>query len=188
MTITQNICRYSLTLILSLLCINAFADTAEELGDNPEVSESIMTRAKEGNTWDMVFVGDMYRFSKTCKRPQMAFKWYLKAMRAEGISYHVEIVAECYDAGLGVIKDDVEAYAYYNISGMELESSRIKRDELSKKMTPSQIEAAQKRSKELLVGIAAAEKQREKKFREALIEGFEKYHNERDKKWWQFWR
>jgi hypothetical protein len=171
-----------LTLILSLLCINAFADTAEELGDNPEVSESIMTRAKEGNTWDMVFVGDMYRFSKTCKQPQMAFKWYLKAMRAEGISHHVEIVAECYEVGLGVIKDDVEAYAYYNISGMELESSRIKRDELSKKMTLSQIEAAQKRSKELLVGIEPARKQYLKKFNQQVMEGYQKFLDQRDKK------
>jgi hypothetical protein len=177
-----------LTLILSLLCVNAFGTTSEELSDNPEVSESIMTRAKNGDTFNMIFVGDMYRFSKTCKQPKEAFKWYLKAVLQDGDPYHLAIVAECYEVGRGVIKDDIEAYAYYNISGMELESSRIDRDKLAKNMTPSQIEAAQKRSKELLVVIEPARKQYLKKFNQQVMEGYQKSLDQRDKKWWQFWK
>jgi hypothetical protein len=60
-----------------------------------------------------------------------------------------------YETGDIVAKDYVEAYAYYNIAAVDFEGARASRDKLEKQMTPSQIEAGQKRSKELQKEIEA---------------------------------
>jgi TPR repeat protein len=60
-----------------------------------------------------------------------------------------------YETGDIVAKDYVEAYAYYNVAAVDFEGARASRDKLEKQMTPSQIEAGQKRSKELQKEIEA---------------------------------
>ncbi|NBY42109.1 MAG: hypothetical protein EBQ49_02160, partial [Verrucomicrobia bacterium] len=55
----------------------------------------------------------------------------------------------CYDTGTGVLKDQVEAYAYYNLASITNEVAQKNRSVIEKTMTQSQIEAGQKRSKEL---------------------------------------
>ena len=74
-----------------------------------------------------------------------------------------DAVAQCnlgvyYYKGEGVLKDLVEAYAYYNLAGITLEDARENRDNLEKEMTPSQREAGVKRSKELQAEIEARRK------------------------------
>lgn len=61
----------------------------------------------------------------------------------------------CYANGVGVQKDQVEAYAYYDLAGSTFESACEQRDKLAKEMTPEQIKAGQKRSKELQAEIEA---------------------------------
>jgi hypothetical protein len=48
-----------------------------------------------------------------------------------------------------VSKDEVEAYAWYNLSALSFEKTRDLRDILEKKLSSSEVQAGQKRSKEL---------------------------------------
>ena len=55
----------------------------------------------------------------------------------------------CYAEGRGVLKDEVEAYAWFNISAVTLEFSKDNRTTLEKRLSRTEIEAGQKRSREL---------------------------------------
>jgi hypothetical protein len=68
-----------------------------------------------------------------------------------------------------VLKDSVEAYAYFILAGINSDLARKKRNELEKEMTPAQIRAGQKRSWELQVEIDSRKASKEMK-------------------WWEFWR
>jgi TPR repeat protein len=84
--------------------------------------------------------------------------WSEYVMNTDGKS--PEYIGDLFLKGEGSIKDKVEAYAYYNIAGIDNAQARQKRDLLEIELTPSQIEAGVKRSKELQA--------------------------EKSKKWWQF--
>jgi TPR repeat protein len=82
-------------------------------------------------------------------------KWIRKAADQGYASAQVEL-AKLYALGEVVMKDYIESYALFNIAGMKSEYARECRDELEKKMTADQIEAAQKRARELQAQIEAA--------------------------------
>ena len=60
-----------------------------------------------------------------------------------------------YLLGLGVEKDYVEAYAWFNLASVIDADSAKYRDELEKKMSPQQVAEAQKRTKVLRAEIEA---------------------------------
>jgi len=79
-------------------------------------------------------------------------KWFRKSAE-QGNPFGQLSLGICYERGAGTLKDKVEAYAYYNLASVTNEPAREMLNELEKEMTPSQIEAGQKRSKELLESI-----------------------------------
>ncbi len=83
-----------------------------------------------------------------------AVKWFRKAAEQghAGAQYHLGI---CYYKGKGVARDFVEAYAWSNLGSNTEETSGRQRDELERKMSPQQVTAAQKRTKELRAIIEA---------------------------------
>jgi hypothetical protein len=75
-----------------------------------------------------------------------AAKWYRKASE-QGYVLAQYYLGDCYANGDGVAKDLIEAYAYWNQGTVEY--SRRKLAALEKQMTPEQIAAGKKRTKEL---------------------------------------
>jgi len=84
----------------------------------------------------------------------MAAFWFKKSAD-QGSPIAQYNLGNCYKIGQGVIKDIVETYAYFNLSGISHEPARKNREKLEKEMTRSQITAGQKRSKELQKEIEA---------------------------------
>ena len=62
-------------------------------------------------------------------------------------------LADCYASGNGVIKDEVEAYAYYNLSGISIPYAKVQLAKLEAKLSRAEISAGQLRSRELLLQI-----------------------------------
>jgi hypothetical protein len=83
-----------------------------------------------------------------------ALKWMRKAAD-QGNDVAQCYVGDCYVSGEVVTRDFAEAYAYYNLAGVTDESARKKRDKLESLISPAQIKAGQKRSKQLQVEIEA---------------------------------
>ena len=83
-----------------------------------------------------------------------ALRWN-RVIAAKGVESSQLYVANCYANGIGAPKDFAEAYAFYNLAGINgnFEEARQARDELEKKMTPSQVAEGQTRTKELQAEI-----------------------------------
>ena len=186
------------TLILSLVCLSAFAEiTPEQFKKTKELAEKgdagaqfdlgecyyygdgvlkgrveaakwWRKAAEQGHEQAQGHLGACYYDGEgVLKDPVEAVKWYKKSAEQgnDGAQFSLGI---CYAEGEGVMKDLIEAYAYYNLSGITWELGR-RREKLEKEMTPSQIEAGQKRSLELQAKIDSRKASKEKK-------------------WWEFWR
>lgn len=61
----------------------------------------------------------------------------------------LQIMAEYYQNGSGVVKDDIEAYAYYTLSSIRTGRKDYYHEKLEKRMTKEEILAGLKRAKEL---------------------------------------
>ena len=169
-----------LTFILSLVCLSAFAE--EDI--RPKMAEydfKVTTSlAQQGDAEAQFKLGNMYRSGRSFSGERIyenggyrtpsvyvvkkdsveAVKWYLKS--AQQGHHRAQItLAYLYCKGEGVKVDSVEAYAYYNLAGVT-QSAEQKLKELENVLTPSQIEAGQKRFKELLALIEANKKPEKK--------------------------
>jgi len=188
-----------LTLILSLLCINALAVTTDEI-------EKLKVKAELGDDKAQCFLGYCYSNGAGVLEDRVeAAKWYLKSAEQNNIEAQIYL-GVCYENGSGVLKDQrearkwfrkaaekggnaislfylglsyakndntpkdlIEAYAYFNLCSIQLYDAGRSRDDLEKKMTTAQIEEGVKRSKELQKEI-------------------EDKKNGNERQWWQFWR
>ena len=182
-----------LTLILSLVCLSAFAEVTSEqfkktkelaekgsalaqfnlglsysngngvLKDLVEAAKWYRKAAEQGNLNAECFLGVCYYEGEGVLKDSVeAVKWWRKAAE-QGDEYAQSYLGLCYYNGNGVLKDHVEAYAYYNLAGITEEDARKNRDILEKEMTPAQLEAGLKRSKELQAAIEARKKKAERK-------------------------
>ena len=77
-----------------------------------------------------------------------AVRWYRKAAE-QGHAEAQYNLGSCYDNGDGVAKDEIEAYAYWNLSGITFEEARKRRASLEKKMSPDARLLGQQRTKQL---------------------------------------
>jgi TPR repeat protein len=75
-------------------------------------------------------------------------KWFFKASN-QGMAESQAYLGRCYRLGEGVLKDEVEAYAYYNLAGRTNDGARIFRDELEKTLSTEDRKAGLNRAKEL---------------------------------------
>ena len=58
-------------------------------------------------------------------------------------------MAECYVNGDGVHKDEIEAYAYYNLAAVQLESAREKMADLEERLPTTARLKGQQRSRQI---------------------------------------
>jgi len=232
-----------LTIILSLVCLSAFAEDTprapREVEFTPREFATTKEMAEDGNAISQLILGECYYYgSGVLKDHVKAVKWFKKSAE-QGNAEAQSSLGSCYCIGAGVLKDPVEsvkwyrkaaeqgdataqywlglyyhsgfvvskdpveAYAYYNLAGITFEMARNERDKLEKEMTPSQIEAGQKRSKELqaemelVAEIKALKEKNDSKSNERVLKILEdnrkkaeaKAEAEANKpKWWEFWR
>lgn len=77
-----------------------------------------------------------------------AAAWFRKGAE-QGYAAAQSNLGLCYATGAGVAKDEIEAYAYWNLAGVKAGVARRNLAILEKKMSPDQIAAGKKRTKEL---------------------------------------
>lgn len=174
-----------LTFILCLLSVNAFAEDDVNLSVKMAESAFKITTglAQQGDASAQYKLARMYRQGVSVhepinkpgargsrvvdvvkKNPVEAAKWYLKSAQNGHVLAELDL-ANLYLKGEGVKKDPVEAYAYYyslaevGLSKYAEQQAKVLEDILS----PSQIEAGQKRSKEISALIEANKKKAEGK-------------------------
>jgi hypothetical protein len=103
--------------------------------------------AEQGNASAQMSLGECYGGGKGVEKDFVqAVKWYRKASE-QGYVLAQYYLGGFYANGEGVAKDLIEAYAYWNEGTVEY--SRKKLAALEKQMTPEQIAAGKKRTKEL---------------------------------------
>ena len=83
-----------------------------------------------------------------------AVMWWRKAAE-RGDMFAQSMLGYAYSVGIGVEKDYEEAYAWYNLAAKTHSASGKDRDGLERKMSPQQVAAAQKRTKDLRAAIDA---------------------------------
>jgi TPR repeat protein len=115
--------------------------------------------ANKGNTKALWSLGRCYL---DLNQPQEAIKWFSKSL-ALGNTNAKNSIGECYQtlgtrylSGRGVDKDLNEAYAYYKLAALN-NNYFAKRyiERVEKNMTPEEIEAGEKRSKEIQTQMEA---------------------------------
>jgi TPR repeat protein len=106
--------------------------------------------AKQGNTLAQCNLGICYQYADGVEQDYAeAFKLYQMAAE-QGANCGLTNLAFCYKQGEGVAKNPVEAYAHYIAAGAESWAT-----EVGKSMSPDQITAGKRRSKEIEARIAA---------------------------------
>lgn len=125
----------------------------KNLRDPVEAFKWLTKAANQGHAKAQSHLGVCYQYGEGVSIDQLeAVKWYEKAAK-QGDTSGQFFLGTCYHYGSGVIKDNVEAYAYLNLAATNEITPRKFRISIEKEMTPSQIEAGQKRSRELLSEI-----------------------------------
>lgn len=151
-----------LTLFLSLLCVNVFAELPPNLQENKDSKESIKVfeawkaKADRGDALYQLLVGDSLAVGCGVKQNFVeSFKYYEKSAD-QGLLMAQSKLAECYESGIGVEKDLVKAHAYYSLclltcdaKGLQRFMADIKR--IEQLMSYIEIQAAY-RLKEMLQG------------------------------------
>ncbi len=77
-----------------------------------------------------------------------AAKWYRLASLG-GLGFAQELVGKCYLNGDGVPKDEIEAYAYFNLAAVQHESARKKLEELEEILPTTARLKGQQRSRQI---------------------------------------
>ena len=78
-----------------------------------------------------------------------------QVMAMAGDSYAQSMLGYYYAAGVYVEKDEIEAYAFYNLALVGMDSARMDLDSLEGRLSAGQIMEGQKRTKELQKKIEA---------------------------------
>jgi TPR repeat protein len=100
--------------------------------------------AERGVAAEQVNLGIMYEGERDYAE---AARWFRKAAD-QGFPPGQAYLGSMYEFGLGVPKDYVQAYMWYNLSAAEIVDNGKIRDELEKVMTSAQVAQAQKLSRE----------------------------------------
>lgn len=138
------------------LCLGNFYLNGEGTAKDPKEAVKWFRKSAElGNEMAKNNLGTAYiKGEGVLKDDKEAVKWFRDSAES-GSNIGQSNLGICYASGTGVSKDLIEAYAYFNLSGITYESERENRVMLEKELTASQIEAGQKRSKELQREIEA---------------------------------
>ncbi|MBN1510246.1 MAG: SEL1-like repeat protein [Sedimentisphaerales bacterium] len=106
--------------------------------------------AEHGDAHSQNLLGDMYFEGQRVPQDyKEAVKWYTKAAE-QGLARAQFRLGLMYWEGKGVLEDYTEAYKWVLLAGMNGDDTQSLKAVLRKEMTPSQIEEAQRRAKDLL--------------------------------------
>jgi TPR repeat protein len=172
-----------LTTILSLACVSAFGAIPDEIKDwkmhadrgdawsqlqlgrcyeygdavSRDYEEAVRwyrKAAEQGDSLAQFSLGRCYAEGKgVTKDESEAVKWYKKSAD-QGDKVGQYFLGMSYAFGLGVPENLVEGYALWNLPGVIKKDGSFKGlDNLEKLMTPAQVKAGQKRTKELQAEI-----------------------------------
>ena len=118
------------------------------LKDNVEAAKWIRKAAEQGDASGQFYLGAAY-FSRGVHNDEAeGVKWFRKAAEQGNVSAQY-ILGIAYSIGHGVLKDEVESYAWINLAALTDPEIKNERDRLEKMLPQSTIEAGQKRSNEL---------------------------------------
>lgn len=147
-----------LTIILSLVCVNAFAQDkfSEENKEFKKKFAEVKSRADQGDPVAQWSLGGYYRAGTGVKQNYIESAKSYQKSADQGYARAQSELAECYVSGRGVERDLIKAYAYYSLAllsyeGESASGSNRRRGEIAEGMTFSQIQSA----KELAVTLQA---------------------------------
>ncbi|NBY43032.1 MAG: sel1 repeat family protein [Verrucomicrobia bacterium] len=105
-----------LTIILSLVYANAFAQVTAFTEVTPEMFPKVKNLAEQGDSFNQWVVGECYRKGEGVSKDQAeAVKWFRK-LAEQNNSLGQLSLGICYSNGEGVTKDPVEAVEWYRKS------------------------------------------------------------------------
>jgi TPR repeat protein len=138
-----------------------YFDGEMQIKDDTEALRWAKMSADAGHVPAYARLGFFYdNMNGSLRDPVLAFQNYLKAAKHgdQGSQY---IVAGRLMSGVGVSRDDIAAYAWYNVcsSNYHREAANL-RDVIASRLSASQLDQAQKLSRELLQEIASNEAKR----------------------------
>ena len=164
-TETMNTSRLALVVFTAgLLCAGNAVGQDEQKAESdavPGFLEDTLAKAEGGDVSAMFLLGNMFLLGKSGIKEaavkdfalKEAVKWFRKAAEL-GNADAMTNLGLMYDNGEGVIEDDVEAYAWFNVAAAKGQKMVAeKRDNIKKSMTPEQIAEGQKRSREIMKAI-----------------------------------
>ncbi len=123
------------------------ATAANKRGDYATALKTFQSLAAQGNAEAQTNLGMLYANGQGVPQDySQARQWYEKAA-AQGHALAQNNLAEMYYAGLGVPQDDVRAYMWVNLAAADMTGDEQKqavenRDDVARRMTPSQIAEA----------------------------------------------
>jgi len=146
---------------MQLALAGDYFDGEMQIKDDTEALRWAKMSADAGHVPAYARLGFFYEnMNGSLRDPVLAFQNYLKAAKHgdQGSQY---IVAGRLMSGVGVSRDDIAAYAWYNVcsSNYHREAARL-RDVIASRLSASQLDQAQKLSRELLQEIASNEAKR----------------------------
>jgi uncharacterized protein len=117
--------------------------------DKDKAARWVRKSADQGYAPAQGFLGDLYTFGRGVRKDYVeAAKWRRKASEQGNKEAQYQL-GHNYLNGIGVTQDYVLAHMWFNILAAQgVEDGRRERDNVSKKMTPSQIAEAQKLARE----------------------------------------
>jgi len=119
--------------------------TATEKGDFATALRLWTPLAEQGDALAQLFLGLNYAEGKgVVQNYKIAAKWFTLAAE-QGIAKAQSKLGAMYADGQGVAQDYLKAHMWFNIAAIDgnSEDAASKRDKISKKMTPAQVEKAQ---------------------------------------------
>jgi TPR repeat protein len=130
--------------------------------DSREAANLLLASAQQGHAGAQQTVGQAYlnRGLVGVKDSAQAVRW-LKASAEQGDAQAQYLLGGCYATGNGTLRDDIEAYALLNLSGITNPKAKIALDLLEKLMSPDARIAAQQRAKQLQADIEKKRKEKE---------------------------
>lgn len=147
-----------LTIILSLVCVSAFAQDkfSEENKEFKKIFAQTKVKADQGDAIAQWSMGGIYRAGSGVKQNFVESAKYYQKSADQGYASAQSELAECYVTGQGVERDLIKAYAYKSLSLLSYEGESAfyanrRRAQIAEGMTFSQIQSA----KELTVTLQA---------------------------------
>ena len=109
--------------------------------------------AEQGDVFSQFVLGYMYEYGLgVSQNSKEAVKWYGESARQGDISSQF-VMGYLYENGKVITRDYVQAYMWFNLAAINGDKDAMKnRDALSRNMTPSQIEEAERLSHEWTSG------------------------------------